>query len=67
MTATEEGCPFTCPYYGGPEPQYSEDMCPKSLDYLGRSVHISIPPQMPLSDCDLIIRGVEKVSRALMG
>ncbi len=66
LTATEEGCPFTCPYYQGPEPEYSPDMCPKSLDYLGRSVHISIPPQMPLTDCDLISKAIGKVAKALL-
>lgn len=66
LTATQEGCPFTCPYYKGPEPSYTPDMCPRSLDYLGRSVHINIPPQMPMSDCDLIARAIEKVSKAML-
>jgi len=66
LTATEEGCPFTCPYYKGPEPKYSEDACPNTLDYLGRSVHMDIPPQMPLSDCDLIAKAIRKVAKALL-
>lgn len=66
LTVTEEGCPFTCPFYKGPEPRYSEDMCPNSIDLLSRSVHIDIPPQMPLSDCDLIVEAVKKVARALL-
>jgi 8-amino-3,8-dideoxy-alpha-D-manno-octulosonate transaminase len=66
LTITDEGCPFTCPYYQGPEPSYTPDMCPRSLDYLGRSVHINIPPQMPLSDCDLVAEGIRKVSGALL-
>ena len=66
LTATGEGCPFTCPYYSGPEPVYKPDMCPRSLDYLGRSVHINIPPQMPVSDCDLIAEAITKVSKAML-
>jgi len=66
LTATEEGCPFTCPYYKGPEPKYSENMCPKTLDYLGRSVHIDVPPQMPLRDCGLIAKAIKKVAKALL-
>ncbi len=62
LTATPEGCPFTCPYHDGEPPQYSEDMCPNSLDYLSRSIHIDIPPQMPLEDCDLIARAIKKVA-----
>lgn len=66
LTATKEGCPFTCPYYKGPELKYSEDMCPTTLDYLGRSVHIDVPPQMPLSDCDLVAKAIRKVAKALL-
>ncbi len=66
LTATTEGCPFTCPYYKGPEPEYTENMCPRSLDHLGRSVHVDIPPQMPLSDCAAISKGITKVARALL-
>jgi 8-amino-3,8-dideoxy-alpha-D-manno-octulosonate transaminase len=41
-TPTEEGCPFTCPYYKGKLPAYSEDMCPKTLDILSRVLVIGI-------------------------
>ncbi|MEM2960644.1 MAG: DegT/DnrJ/EryC1/StrS family aminotransferase [Candidatus Bathyarchaeia archaeon] len=66
LTATKEGCPFTCPYYKGPEPEYSKNMCPKTLEYLGRSVHINVPPQMPLEDCDLIVKAIRKVAKAML-
>jgi len=65
LTATEEGCPFTCPFYKGPVPTYSEEMCPRTLEYLGRSVHINVPPQMPIGDCDLIAKAIRKVAKAL--
>jgi 8-amino-3,8-dideoxy-alpha-D-manno-octulosonate transaminase len=41
-TVTEEGCPFTCPYYKGTLPEYSPDMCPRTLDLLSRSIHIGV-------------------------
>ncbi|NOZ19874.1 MAG: DegT/DnrJ/EryC1/StrS family aminotransferase [Planctomycetes bacterium] len=41
-TLTSEGCPFTCPFYKGTLPDYRPDMCPKTLDFLSRSVHIGI-------------------------
>ncbi len=66
LTATEEGCPFTCPFYEGPEPSYSETMCPRSLEYLGRSIHIDIPPQMPLEDSELIAEAIRKVAQHLL-
>ncbi len=36
-TVTAEGCPFTCPYYEGTLPDYGPEMCPNTLDLLGRS------------------------------
>ncbi len=66
VTATPEGCPYTCPYYKGPTPEYTEDMCPNTLDYLGRSVHIDIPPQLTEEDCDLIAEAIRKVADALL-
>ncbi len=65
-TATSEGCPYTCPYYKGPEPKYSPDMCPNTLDWLGRSIHIDIPPQMKEEDCDMIAEGIRKVAEAYL-
>jgi hypothetical protein len=41
-------------------------MCPESLGYLGRSVHINVPPQMTLEDCDMVSRGIRKVAEALL-
>jgi len=41
-TPTEEKCPYTCPYYKGKLPDYSPDMCPKTLDILSRVITIGI-------------------------
>jgi 8-amino-3,8-dideoxy-alpha-D-manno-octulosonate transaminase len=61
-TSTPEGCPWKCPFHKGEEVEYSENMNPKTLEYLSRVVHINIPPQMSLVDCDMIAAGIEKVA-----
>ena len=66
VTATKEGCPYTCPYYKGEEVKYSPDMCPQTLDYLSRSIQIDIPPQMSEEDCDMITEGINKVAGTLL-
>lgn len=66
VTATKEGCPYTCPYYKGEEIKYSPDMCPQTLKWLSRSIQIDIPPQMPEEDCDMIVEAIDKVSNVLL-
>ena len=66
VTATPEGCPYTCPYYEGPEPTYTPDMCPQSLAWLDRSVHVDIPPQLTEEDCDMTAQAIRKVGQALL-
>ena len=63
-TATREGCPYTCDYYlkNGGKVEYSPEMNPNTLQYLQRSVHIDIPPQMSDDDCDMIAEGIIKVA-----
>ena len=41
-TITKEGCPFTCPYYKGPKPDYHKGMLPNTDDLLSRSINIGI-------------------------
>ncbi len=67
-TATQEGCPYTCPYYlnKGGNVQYSSDMNPNTINLLQRSVHIDIPPQMTADDCDMISEGILKVADAYL-
>jgi dTDP-4-amino-4,6-dideoxygalactose transaminase len=64
-TPTPEGCPWTCPYHKGKEVEYSEDMNPNTLEYLSRVVHIDVPPQLTLEDCDMIADGINKVAAEL--
>ena len=50
------GLPYSHPSYGKIE--YSDRMCPKTLDYLGRAICIGVHPEM--TD-----EGIEKVSTAI--
>jgi len=64
-TVTPECCPFTCPYYEGELPPYSEDMCPRTLDLIGRAVFVSVDQWWTPGDCDNIARAINKVLRVL--
>lgn len=47
-------------------PKYSRDMCPRTLDLLGRSIHIEINRNYTEEDCHLIALGINKVLRHLL-
>lgn len=64
--ATAVGCPWSCGHYRG-SVEYSADMCPQSLDYLGRAVLVPIQQRMTDEHADLVVEGVGKVARALLG
>ena len=67
MMPTKEGCPFNCPMSpSGKEIEYTEDMCPNTLGWLSRSVHLDIPPQMSREDCEQTAKAIEKVAGVLM-
>jgi 8-amino-3,8-dideoxy-alpha-D-manno-octulosonate transaminase len=67
-TATDEGCPYTCEYYRkiGGNVQYSEGMNPNTIQFLERSIHMDIPPQMTAEDCDMIAEGIHKVANVYL-
>lgn len=67
-TATPDGCPYSCPHYieKGGKIEYSPEMNPKTLDFLSRSIHIDIPPQLSAEDCDMIAEGIIKVANAYL-
>jgi 8-amino-3,8-dideoxy-alpha-D-manno-octulosonate transaminase len=65
MTPTDIQCPWTCPYHKGEPVEYSEDMNPKTLEYLGRVMHLDIPSQMTDEDCDMIAHAIRKVAAVL--
>ncbi len=60
-TATPEGCPFTCAYYEGPLPKYSEDMCKRSVDLLSRAVYIYTDQWWTAGDCRQVAVAINKV------
>jgi len=64
-TPTPEGCPFTCPYYKGTLPAYSEDMCPRSMDLFDRAVHIFVNQFWSESDCLKVAQAINKVCSVL--
>ena len=67
MMPSEKGCPFNCPLSpNGKEIKYTEDMCPNTLDWLSRSIHIDIPPQLTGQECDQIATAIEKVAAVLL-
>ncbi|NPV07353.1 MAG: aminotransferase class V-fold PLP-dependent enzyme [Anaerolineae bacterium] len=62
-TATEEGCPFTCPFYEGPLPEYSVEMCARSADLFDRAIFLRVNQWWTESDCDRVAAAVNKVCR----
>ena len=58
-------CPYDCPYHKGQEVEYDPDMCPKTLELLGRVVTMDVPPQMTVEDCEMIVKGIRKVAAVL--
>lgn len=47
------------------EIEYRPDMCPRTLDLLGRAVHVDVPPQLTALDVEETAVALEKVIRAL--
>jgi dTDP-4-amino-4,6-dideoxygalactose transaminase len=65
MMPTQKGCPFNCPLCE-PTPEYAEDDCPQTKEWLSRSVHLDIPPQLSGEDCAQIAEGIRKVAGVLL-
>jgi dTDP-4-amino-4,6-dideoxygalactose transaminase len=62
---TAANCPWSCGAYKG-DVEYSPDMCPRSLDLLGRAVSLGITQRMEPEHADAIALGIQKVARALL-
>ena len=45
--------------------QYTKDMCPRTLDLLGRAVHLNVSPLLTNEDIEETIEGVNRVLDAL--
>jgi 8-amino-3,8-dideoxy-alpha-D-manno-octulosonate transaminase len=65
MMPTKKGCPFNCEQ-SGPVPDYDPDACPQTMHWLGRSIHLDIPPQLSELDCAQIAEGIRKVASVLL-
>ena len=63
-SATVKEWPWSCSLYKG-NVEYSPDMCPNTLEYLGRVVHLDIPAQMSEQDCEMIVKAINKVAAEL--
>lgn len=63
---TEQGCPFNCPAFPC-HVEYSRDMCPRTLELLGRSVAITIADHLSEQACDERAHAIRKVARAYYG
>jgi dTDP-4-amino-4,6-dideoxygalactose transaminase len=56
--------PWSPEVYQG-DVEYSEDMCPQSLDYLGRAIHIGLSQKMTEKDATDLATAIRKVVTAL--
>lgn len=64
-TVTPEGCPFTCPLYGG-HVTYGPGLCPRAEDLFPRSVRLPISPLFSEEECAGIAAGINKVAAHLL-
>lgn len=58
------GWPWTSPLYKG-NVEYSRDMCPRTLDVLGRAISIGITQRYTDADADDVARAIRKVALGL--
>ncbi len=58
------GWPWTSPLYTG-NVAYSRDMCPRTLDILGRAISIGITQRFTETDADDVARAIRKVALGL--
>ena len=60
-SATADGCPWTCERNAPFIPEYSADMCPRTLDLLSRAVFVSVGQWWTKGDCDRVAAAINKV------
>ena len=65
-TSDRTGYPWAPQYYKG-NVEYSKDMCPRTLDYLGRVITIGLGQKWSDSDADDVAAGILKVAKAYYG
>jgi dTDP-4-amino-4,6-dideoxygalactose transaminase len=65
-TSDRTGYPWAKPYYQG-DVEYSPDMCPQTLDYLGRAVALNLSQRFTEEDVDDMATAVAKVAGTFGG
>jgi 8-amino-3,8-dideoxy-alpha-D-manno-octulosonate transaminase len=55
------------PWRWGEPVQYTPDMCPRTLDLLGRAVHLDVNPLLGMDEIEETLEGLNKVLHALPG
>lgn len=60
---SEKDDPWRNEHYRG-DVQYAPDMCPQTLDWLGRAVAIDLHQRMTSEDCGDVVRAVRRVAGA---
>jgi 8-amino-3,8-dideoxy-alpha-D-manno-octulosonate transaminase len=64
-STTAADFPWAPAYYRG-NVTYSADMCPRTLDLLGRAAHIDVSPLLSDEDVEQIITAIHKVAEAIL-
>lgn len=64
-STTKANFPWAPAYYAG-SVSYSPDMCPRTLDLLGRASHINVSPLFTDEDVAQTIAAISKVAEALL-
>jgi 8-amino-3,8-dideoxy-alpha-D-manno-octulosonate transaminase len=64
-SSTAAGYPWAPAFYSGTA-SYSADMCPRTLDLLGRALNIDVNPLYSDEDVDQVIAAIQKVADALL-
>jgi hypothetical protein len=60
-SATPDGCPWTCEKNKGLGQNYKPDMCPRTLDLIGRAVFVQVGQWWTENDCNKVAAGINKV------
>jgi 8-amino-3,8-dideoxy-alpha-D-manno-octulosonate transaminase len=63
-SASEKDNPWTCASYKG-NVQYSKDMCPRTLDLLGRAISIPLHQTLTEEDCQDAIAAIHKAAERI--
>jgi 8-amino-3,8-dideoxy-alpha-D-manno-octulosonate transaminase len=64
-STTAAGFPWASAYYRG-NVTYSADMCPRTLELLGRAAHIDVSPLLTDEDVEQTVAAIHKVAEALL-